>query len=138
VCRRQSHLLPVLLSRKGEKLSEETNIKLIQEAYQTIKAGDIPSFLNILAENVLWIVPGMPNVPFSGTWQGRQQVEQFFGQTAEVQDVVEFEPEEFIAQREKVVVLGTFHDACEGHRQAVPLPMGTRLESRRRPSQLHA
>ena len=89
-------------------MSEETNIKLIQEAYQTIKAGDIPSFLNILAENVLWIVPGMPNVPFSGTWQGRQQVEQFFGRTAEVQDVVEFEPEEFIAQREKVVVLGHF------------------------------
>jgi uncharacterized protein len=89
-------------------LSEETNVKLIQQAYQSINTGDIPSFLNVLAENVLWIVPDMANVPFAGTWQGREQVGHFFRRTAEVQDVVEFEPEEFIAQREKVVVLGHF------------------------------
>lgn len=37
--------------------------------------------------------------PFAetGTWQGREQVGHFFRRTAEVQDVVEFEPEEFIA-----------------------------------------
>lgn len=70
--------------------------------------GDIPSFLNVLAENVLWIVPDMPNVPFAGIWQGREQVGQFFRRMVKVQDVVEFEPEEFIAQGEKVVVLGHF------------------------------
>ena len=89
-------------------MSEQTNVKLIQQAYQAIKAGDIPSFLNILSENVLWIVPDMANVPFAGTWQGREQVGHFFRRTAEVQDVVEFEPEDFIAEREKVVVLGHF------------------------------
>jgi len=52
---------------KGEKLNEETNTKLIQQAYQSIKTGDIPSFLDVLAENVLWIVPDMSNVPFAGT-----------------------------------------------------------------------
>src|SRR4051794_28580382 len=96
------------LAIKGENLNEETNVKLIQQAYQNIKTGDIASFLNILAENVLWIVPEMPNVPFAGTWQGREQVGQFFRRMAEVQDVVDFEPEEFIAKGEKVVVLGHF------------------------------
>ena len=47
----------------------------------------------------------MANVPFAGTWKGRQQVEQFFSRMSEVQDVVEFEPEEFIAQGDKVIVL---------------------------------
>ena len=89
-------------------MSEETNVKLIQQAYQNINTGDISSFLNVVAENVLWIVPDMANVPFAGTWQGREQVGHFFRRTAEVQEVVEFEPEEFIAQREKVVVLGHF------------------------------
>lgn len=89
-------------------MKEETNAKLIQQAYRSIITGDIPSFLNILAENVLWIVPDMPNVPFAGTWRGREQVGQFFHRMVEVQDVIEFEPEEFIAKREKVVVLGHF------------------------------
>jgi hypothetical protein len=48
----------------------------------------------------------------------------------EVQDIVEFEAEEFIAQREEGDCAGTFHDACENHRQTFPLPLGTRLESR--------
>jgi hypothetical protein len=89
-------------------LNEQTNAKLIQQAYQSVNTGDIPSFLNVLAENVLWILPDMTNVPFAGTWQGREQVEEFFRRMAEVQDVIEFEPEEFIAERQKVVVLGHF------------------------------
>ena len=39
---------------------------------------------------------------------GRDEVAQFFGQMAEVQDVVEYQPEEFIAQGDTVVVLGRF------------------------------
>jgi len=93
---------------KGENLNEETNAKLIQQAYQSVNTGDIPSFLNVLAENVLWIMPDIANVPFAGTRQGREQVGQFFRRMVEVQEVVEFEPEEFIAKREKVVVLGHF------------------------------
>lgn len=89
-------------------MNEQTNAKLIQQAYQSVNTGDIPSFLNVLAENVLWILPDMTNVPFAGTWQGREQVEEFFRRMAEVQDVIEFEPEEFIAERQKVVVLGHF------------------------------
>jgi hypothetical protein len=39
-------------------------------------------------------------------WQGREAVGQFFSKVFEVQDIVEFEPEEYIAQGDKVVVLG--------------------------------
>lgn len=89
-------------------MNEETNVKWIQQAYQSIQTRDMPSFLNLLTEDVVWIVPDMPNVAFAGTWHGRKQVGEFFHRVAEVQDVLEFKPEEFIAQHKTVVVLGHF------------------------------
>ena len=50
----------------------------------------------------------MPNVPFAGTWKGRQKVGEFFRQMAETQDIVEFAPEEFVGHSDKVIVLGRF------------------------------
>lgn len=81
---------------------------MVQQAYQSVKAGDVQSLLNLLAEDVQWQLPEMENVPFAGTWHGREQVGQFFSTVVQTQDVIEFELEEFIAQGDKVVVLGRF------------------------------
>ncbi|MGA9768018.1 MAG: nuclear transport factor 2 family protein [Blastocatellia bacterium] len=89
-------------------MNEQENTHLVQKFYQSMKAGDIQSLLNSLARDVQWKLPEMENVPFAGKWQGREGVEQFFGKVSEVQDVVEFEPEEYIAQGNKIVVLGRF------------------------------
>ena len=89
-------------------MDEQENARLVQQVYQSIKAGDIQSLLNSLAEDVQWELPEMENVPFAGKRHGREAVGQFFGILSEVQDVVKFEPEEFVAQGEKVVVLGHF------------------------------
>ena len=50
----------------------------------------------------------MANVPFAGTWRGRQQIGEFFRKVAESQEQVEYTPEHFIAQDDTVVVLGRF------------------------------
>jgi len=89
-------------------MNEQASTKLVQEAYQRVKTGDVQSALNLLAEDVLWELPDMPNVPFAGSWRGRQQVGTFFQRVAESQDIVEFNPEEFVAHGDKVVVLGRF------------------------------
>jgi uncharacterized protein len=89
-------------------MNERENTRIVQQAYQCVAAGDIPSFLNLLAGDVEWELPEMKNVPFAGKWQGSEEVGQFFNKVFEVQDVVEFEPEEFIAQGDKVVALGRF------------------------------
>lgn len=89
-------------------MNEQANRRLVQQAYQSIKAGDVQLFLNSLADNVWWELPEMENVPFAGKWHGREQVEQFFSIVAQTQDVVEFEPEDFIEGGNKVVVLGRF------------------------------
>jgi ketosteroid isomerase-like protein len=89
-------------------VSEQANTQLVQQAYQCFRAGDIQSVLNLLAEDVLWEMPEIANVPFSGSWRGRQQAAIFFQKLTESQDVIEFEPEQFLAQADKVVVLGHF------------------------------
>jgi ketosteroid isomerase-like protein len=89
-------------------VNEQENVNMAQQAYESIKEGDIEALLNALAEDVQWQLPEMENVPFAGTWQGRAGVRQFFDTVFSVQDVVAFEPEEFIAEGDKVVVLGHF------------------------------
>lgn len=89
-------------------MNEQTNTNLVQQAYQSVGTGDVASLLNLLAEDVFWQLPEMPNVPFAGIWRGRQQVGQFFSRMAETQDILEFQPEEFIAQGNTVVALGKF------------------------------
>jgi uncharacterized protein len=89
-------------------MNEQANRQLVQQAYQSVKAGNVQSLLNSLAEEVQWQLPEMENVPFAGTWCGREQVGQFFSIVAQTQDVVEFELEDFIMQGDKVVVLGRF------------------------------
>jgi hypothetical protein len=59
-------------------MNEQANRQLVQQVYQSVKAGDVQSFLNLLAEDVQWQLPEMKNVPFAETWHGREQVGQFF------------------------------------------------------------
>jgi uncharacterized protein len=94
--------------RKEKTMNAQENTRLVQQAYQSIKAGDMQALVNALAADVQWQLPEMETVPFAGMWQGREAVGQFFSKVFEVQDVVEFEPEEYIAQGDKVVVLGCF------------------------------
>ena len=89
-------------------MNEQQNTHLVQQFYQSMKTDDTQSLQNSLARDVEWELPEMENVPFAGKWHGREGVGQFFGKVSEVQDVVEFEPKEFIAQGNKVVVLGHF------------------------------
>jgi uncharacterized protein len=98
----------LLIKQRRKIMNEQANRQLVEQAYQSVKAGDVQSLLNSLTEDVQWQLPEMENVPFAGTWNGREQVGQFFSTVAQAQDVGEFELEDFIAQGDKVVVLGHF------------------------------
>jgi ketosteroid isomerase-like protein len=87
-------------------LQENTNI--VQQAYDNYKNGNLPALLNLVAENVSWELPEMEGVAVAGTRRGRDGVADFFSQLAATQEVVSFEPAEFIAQGNKVVSLGRY------------------------------
>ncbi len=89
-------------------MNEQENIKVVQQAYSNFKNGDIAALLNLLSEDIQWQIPDIENVPFAGKRQGRKEVAGFFSSLAEVQEAINFEPQEFIAQGDKVVILGRY------------------------------
>src|SRR5436305_2658878 len=90
-------------------MSEQDNLQIVKDAYAAFKRGDIPAILNTLSDDVVWFLPGQISlVPVAGERRGREEVGQFFATLDENQEVKEFEPQEFIAQDEKVVVLGQY------------------------------
>jgi uncharacterized protein len=110
--------LPAFPSKAGiqpattpdEIMSTQNNTKIVQDAYAAFGRGDIPALLALLADNIDWhaVVGVGPNVPTGGRRTGKGQVQQFFSQLAESVTLTQFEPREFIAERDKVVVLGHY------------------------------
>jgi ketosteroid isomerase-like protein len=86
----------------------EQNLQLVQQAYADFATGNVEALLSHFANDIEWINPTIPNVPQSGNRNGLEQLALFFAQVAENDDIQRFEPQEFFAQGDKVVVLGTF------------------------------
>ncbi len=89
-------------------MSEQENVKIAKQAYEFFKGGDIESLLGLYAEDVQWQTPDTENVPHSGKRAGLASVREFISLVNENSEAIEFEPQEFIAQNDKVVVLGHF------------------------------
>jgi uncharacterized protein len=84
-----------------------TNTEIVQEAYAKFGSGDVPGLLTLLSEDVHWQVPEIENASFGGKRRGREAVGEFFGLLAAEEDITHFEPIDFMAADDKVVVLGT-------------------------------
>ena len=83
----------------------ERNKQLVKDLCEAFAARDIPALLAMLDEDVMWRLPG--KVPYySGIYWGRGSVAGFF-ENLDAQIVFEaFEPRDFIAEEDRVVVTG--------------------------------
>ncbi|MDQ6931775.1 MAG: nuclear transport factor 2 family protein [Candidatus Eremiobacteraeota bacterium] len=89
-------------------MSEQENLKVVQEAYDAFKRGDIPTVLSKMTDDVQWAIPGPPGIAVAGQRHGAHQVAEFFKTLGEEQEPQEFAPREFIPKNDKVIVLGHF------------------------------
>lgn len=96
----------------------QQNIDLVQSAYAAFGRGDVPGLLALLDQNVEWQTPGPSDLPTAGTRRGHAQVAEFFGTLGQIVDIEHFEPHTFIADGERVVVLGreTYKVRATGNR----------------------
>jgi ketosteroid isomerase-like protein len=88
-------------------MSAEENIQIAKKAYADFGRGDIPAMLAAVDENVVWITPDIGQAP-GGTYRGRAGVAQFFQQVSETWEFQAFEPREYIASGDRLVVLGSY------------------------------
>ncbi len=84
----------------------DENLRVVQGIFAAFGQGNLPAVLGALADDVEWHVYGPPSVRYAGTRRGRTEVEAFFVALAESVEVQQFEPRQFIAQGDCVVVLG--------------------------------
>ncbi len=89
-------------------MGEQENTELVQRIYGSFRDGDIPAMLDALSEDVEWVVPEVEGVPGRGTWRGPEQVGEFFRILSDTQEPRQLELREFVAQGDKVVVLGHY------------------------------
>jgi ketosteroid isomerase-like protein len=89
-------------------MSDQDNTAVVRKAYENFKTGNIEALLGQMSEDVDWHLPDIEGVPFAGARRGTGQVGEFFSTLADVQDTLAFEPREFVAQGDKVVVLGDY------------------------------
>ncbi len=86
------------------------NVNVVQRTYEAVGRGDIPALLDLLTDDVEWTLQGPSVIPFAGTRHGREAVAEFFSLVEETLEFLQFEPREFVAQGDKVVVLGYEHN----------------------------
>lgn len=85
---------------------EQQNLSVVRRGYDAFGRGDIPGLLTLLDPQVSWTTPGPADLPTAGARSGHAAVNTFFQNLASTGDILRFEPKEFIAQGDHVVVLG--------------------------------
>ena len=87
-------------------MSEQQNIEIVRRGYEAFGHGDMNTLLGLFDEQIEWISPGPADLPTAGRRTGRQQIAEFFTVLNDTFEIQRFEPREFIAQGDRVVVTG--------------------------------
>lgn len=87
-------------------MSTEDNKRVIQTVFEKFGRGDVPGLLEMITEDAEWAAPGPEVVPYFGVRKGREGALEFFKNLGGNVEFERFEPGAFIAEGDRVVVLG--------------------------------
>ncbi len=82
------------------------NIAITQEIFVRFGRGDVPAILELLSDDVLIEFYGPAVIPYANTFKGQAGARKFFETVLSSVDIHQFDAEEFIAERDKVIVTG--------------------------------
>ena len=87
-------------------MSEQQNVDIVRRGYDAFGRGDIDALLDLFDDQIQWISAGPSDLPTAGRRTGKQQVRDFFTTVDSLLEFRRFEPKHFIAQGDRVIVLG--------------------------------
>ena len=87
-------------------MNEHVNINVVRNGYSRFQEGDISGLLDLFTDDIEWTLPKVEAAFFPTEIRGKEGVGEFFAKLAEVETITHFEPKEFIASGDRVVVLG--------------------------------
>jgi ketosteroid isomerase-like protein len=85
-------------------MSTEKNVQAVKDFFAAIGRGDRTALLALVAEDIEWIIPGR-DWPLAGTRRGHAGLAELL-ETASKSMETSTEPREFIAQGDRVLVIG--------------------------------
>ncbi len=86
---------------------EEENVRRVKRLYHAFKRHEVHSIIDMFSDDAVMYGPAPSGVvPWGGTYNGRSGVAQFFKTLGESLEPQQFDLNDFIAQDNKVVVLG--------------------------------
>ena len=85
-------------------MSTEKNVQTVKDFFAAIGRGDREGLLALVAEDIEWIIPG-EDWPLAGTHRGHAGLADLL-QTASKSIETSMEPREFVAQGDRVLVVG--------------------------------
>ena len=86
----------------------KTNIELAQSIYDYFNQGNNQAVFDILADDVTYVVPGSPGVPYAGTFNGKKEVGGFYQLLMETLQYTSFDITSFTPDGDRVIVQGLF------------------------------
>jgi hypothetical protein len=102
-------------------MSVQENVQIVKDGFAAFGRGDIQGMLALFAEDSEWITPG-EGFPWVGTYRGRAAVADFLQKVPEIMELSFWEPREFVAKADRVLVVGfesgrikATNRAFEGH-----------------------
>jgi ketosteroid isomerase-like protein len=105
------HVL-LLHASQGESMSDEaSNVAVLKEAYRLwreSRGGSVDHWIGICDENIRFgsIAQGAPRVAYMTEYKARDQLAQYFEGLKRDWEMIEFKADQFVAQGDRVVMLG--------------------------------
>lgn len=84
----------------------QDNVDTVRHAYLALREGNLDVLVGYLAEDVKLFSTETSAFPTSSTRQGRAQVAAYFSTLEVSEEIQGFQPKEFLAEGDKVVVFG--------------------------------
>ena len=91
---------------RESQMGEKTNLDIMKEAYAAFARGDVPAILAICDPKAEFEIAGPKGIPWTGSYRGPEGAKKYFAAIEAETDVEAFEPHSFVAEGDKVVVLG--------------------------------
>ena len=82
----------------------DDNRELVRRAYELFANGDIEGMLALHRPDSVWRIPGI--APWAGTYCGHDEIRRLIATLNANVEIVELRPREFLADGDKVAVLG--------------------------------
>ena len=86
----------------------DANSKIIQDLYTAFAKGDIPFILERLSTDVQFDNSDSAEMPWGGTYRGKDGVGKFFANIGGAVDVKSFEPKTYLSSGDEVMTTGVW------------------------------